>query len=122
MNQNEIMRLFVQDNFWVFLVLTVVIGGGAAFLAGRALAIKWRPVWMAAAYMIPLGLALRFFHYALFHAKLLSLHYFLTDTAVLIAMALLGYRLTRVKQMVRQYGWLYERAGLLSWREKASAP
>lgn len=122
MNQNEIMRLFVQDNFWVFLVLTVVIGGDAAFLAGRALAIKWRPVWMAAAYMIPLGLALRFFHYALFHAKLLSLHYFLTDTSILIAMALLGYRLTRVKQMVRQYGWLYERAGLLSWREKAPAP
>ena len=49
MNKNEIMRLFVQDNFWVFLILTVVIGGGAAFLAGRALASQWRPVWMAAA-------------------------------------------------------------------------
>jgi len=116
------MWLFVQDNFWIFLVMTVVIGGGAAFLAGRALAIKWRPLWMAAAYMIPLGFALRFFHYALFHAELLSLHYFLTDTAILIAMALLGYRLTRVKQMVRQYGWLYERSGPLSWREKAPSP
>lgn len=122
MNRNDFIWLFVQDNFGIFVVMTVVIGGGAAFLAGRALAIKWRPLWMAAAYMIPLGFALRFFHYALFHAELLSLHYLLTDTAILIAMALLGYRLTRVKQMVRQYGWLYERSGLLSWREKAPSP
>lgn len=122
MTRNEIMSLFVEDNFWIFFVMTVVIGGGAAFLAGRALAIKWRPMWMAVAYMIPLGVALRFFHYALFHGKLLTLHYFLTDTAILIIMALLGYRLTRVKQMVRQYGWLYERSGPLSWREKPRSP
>ncbi len=31
------MSLFVEDNPWVFLIMTVVIGGGAAFLAGRAL-------------------------------------------------------------------------------------
>ena len=40
LNRNDFMWLFVQDNFGIFLVLTVVIGGGAAFLAGRALAIK----------------------------------------------------------------------------------
>ena len=44
--------------------------------------------------MIPLGLALRFFHYALFEGELLSLHYFITDTLVLIAAVLLGYRMT----------------------------
>ena len=116
------MSLFVEDNPWIFLIMTVVIGGGAAFLAGRALASEWRPLTTAVLYMIPLGLALRFFHFALFHGKLLTLHYFLTDTAILILMALLGYRLTRVKQMVRQYGWLYERAGPLSWREKPRSP
>ncbi|MFO1091186.1 MAG: hypothetical protein U1E46_16545 [Hyphomicrobiales bacterium] len=112
------MSLFVEDNPWIFLIMTVLIGGGAAFLAGRGLALKWRPVWMAVAYMIPLGAALRFLHYALFNGSLLSLHYFVTDTLVLIAGALLGYRLKRVDQMVRQYGWLNERAGPFFWREK----
>ena len=65
--------------------------------------------------------ALRFFHYALFNGELLSLHYFITDTAVLIACTLLGYRLTMVNQMVNQYPWAYERSGPLSWRAK-SAP
>ena len=88
------MSLFVEDNPWIFLIMTVVIGGGAAFLAGRALATKWRPVTTAVLYMIPLGLALRFFHYALFDGDLLSLHYFITDTLVLIAGTSLGYRLT----------------------------
>ena len=112
------MSLFVEDSWRVFLVMTVIIGGGAAFLAGRNLATRWRPAWMPAVYMILLGLALRFFHYALFAGDLLSVHYFITDTAVLIAAALFGYRLTRVNQMVRQYPWAYERSGPLSWRSK----
>lgn len=114
------MSLFVEDDPWIFIIMTVIIGGGAAFLAGRALASKWRPWAMAAFYMIPLGLALRFFHYALFNGNLLSLHYFITDTLVLVAATSLGYRLTRVGQMVNQYPWLYERASPFSWRSKAT--
>jgi hypothetical protein len=113
------MSLFVEDSFWVFLGMTAIIGGGAAFLAGQGLASKWRPVWMAVAYMVPLGGALRFFHYALFQGNLWSVQYFLTDTAVLIAATLLGYRLTRVGQMVGLYPWLYERSSPLSWRPKS---
>ena len=109
---------FIEDSPWIFLIMTVIIGGGAAFMAGRGLASKWRPVWMAVAYMIPMGLALRFFHYALFEGNLLSLRFFITDTLVLVASALLGYRLTQVTQMVSQYPWLYERAGPLAWRDK----
>jgi uncharacterized protein DUF6867 len=112
------MSLFVEDSFSVFLVLTVIIGGGAAFMAGRALASKWRPLWMPVVYMLPLGAALRFFHYALFEGNLLSVHYFITDTVVLIAASLLGYQLTRVRQMVNQYPWLYERSGPFNWRNK----
>jgi hypothetical protein len=117
---SPLVSLFVEDNPWIFLIMTVVFGGGAAFLAGRGLATTWRPVWMAVAYMIPLGMALRFLHFALFHGELLTLHYFLTDTLVLIAACLLGYRLKRVEQMTRQYSWLYERAGPLFWRPKAN--
>ncbi len=115
------MSLFVEDSPWIFLFMTVILGGGAAFQAGRSLASKWRPLWMAIAYMVPLGLALRFLHYALFEAELLSVHYFLTDTLVLVAGVLLGYRLTRVHQMVSQYPWLYERSGLLSWKGKTAS-
>ena len=115
------MSLFVEDKLSIFLIMTVIIGGGAAFQAGRSLASKWRPVWKPVAYMIPLGLALRFFHYALFNGDLLSLHYFITDTAVLIASTLLGYRLTMVNQMVNQYPWAYERSSPFAWRSK-SAP
>lgn len=115
------MRFFVEDTFPVFLIMTVLIGGGAAFLAGRNLASRWRPAWMPAAYMILLGIALRFFHYALFNGDLFSVHYFITDTLVLVVATLLGYRLTMARQMVSQYPWAYERSGLLSWRAKPAA-
>jgi hypothetical protein len=113
------MGLFVEDKPLVFFIMTVVIGGGLAFLSGRSLATRWRPVGMAVFFMVPLGAALRFFHYALFSGDLLSVHFFLTDTAVLVAGALLGYRLTRVRQMVTQYPWAYERAGPLAYRAKS---
>jgi hypothetical protein len=95
-----------------------VFGGGAAFLAGRTLAQKWRPVWQAVFYMLLLGVAVRFFHYALFTEPLVSPYYFVVDCIVLIGAALLGYRLKRVSQMTTQYRWLYERAGPLTWRER----
>ena len=34
-----------DDGPWVFLVLTVIIGGGAAFLAGRGWRGSWKPFW-----------------------------------------------------------------------------
>ena len=113
------MSLLVESNFWIFLVLTVVLGGGAAFMAGRALARGWRPVWKVVMFMIPLGAALRFLHYALFQEQLTSLHYFITDTLILLAAALLGYRMTQTAKMVQQYPWLYEKTGPLSWRSKS---
>jgi hypothetical protein len=113
--------LFIENSPWVFLFVTVILGGGAAFQAGRAMASKWRPVWLTIFYMILLGLAVRFFQFALFDGHLLSLHYFITDTLILILVAMLGFRLTRVGQMTSQYPWLYERSGPLSWREKKAS-
>jgi outer membrane scaffolding protein for murein synthesis (MipA/OmpV family) len=55
------MSLFIEDgHHWVFLVLTVIMGGGAAFMAGRGMAKKWRPIWMPIIAMVPLTLGLRF--------------------------------------------------------------
>lgn len=112
------MSILVEQNIWVFLILTVVFGGGAAFLAGRGLASKWRPVWAAVLAMVPLTLGLRFLHYALFGADLTSLHYLITDFLILLALCLVGYRMTIAKKMVRQYPWLYEAAGPLGWKSK----
>src|SRR5690349_512201 len=107
------MSIVIEQSFGVFLILTVIFGGGAAYLAGRGLAMKWRPVVMAVLAMVPLTLGLRFLHYALFGADLTSLHYLITDFIILLAFCLLGYRITITKKMVRQYPWLYEAAGPL---------
>ena len=110
-----------DDGLRVFLVLTVIIGGGAAFFAGRGLARSWKPFWRVFFYMALLAGAIRFFHYALFNGALLSLYYYLVTYAVLLAAASLGYRSMRTRQMVTQYRWLYERTGPLTWRSRQAS-
>ena len=112
------MSILIEDNILIFLFLTIILGGGAAFMAGRGLAMKWRPVWMPLLAMVPLTLGLRFLHFALFGANLTSLHYLITDFIILAAAAFLGYRMTMAKKMARQYPWLYEQAGPFGWRAK----
>ena len=58
--------LYEEDSLGVFLLVTVVLGGGAAALAGRAVALTWRPWWQVVVYMLMLGAAVRFIHFALF--------------------------------------------------------
>ena len=111
---------FVSDerSLGVFFLVTVVLGGGAAWLAGRAIAATWRPAWHIAPYMGLLSLAVRFLHFALFDSTFLSLHYYLIDYGVCLLLGFLGFRLMRVRQMVSRYGWLNQRAGPLTWRRR----
>ncbi len=97
---------FVTDNAWAFLLITVGLGGGAAWLAGRAVAETWRPWWQGMAYMLLLGGAVRFMHYALAGGTLTSLPGYGLDTAVAIGFAALGFRTMRRHQMANQYGFL----------------
>lgn len=108
-----------DDGPWVFLVLTVVIGGAGAFFSGRGLARSWKPFWRIFLYMALLAAAMRFFHYALFDGTLTSLYYYLVTYAILLIAALLGFRAMRTTQMVTQYRWLYERTSPLTWRDRA---
>lgn len=101
----------------VFLVLTVIIMGGAAYMTGHAVAATWRPYWQVLLYAVLLGLTDRFLTFALFEGELLSLSGFVVDTAILTAISLFAFRVTRVGKMVSQYPWLYERDGFLSYRE-----
>ncbi len=104
-----------------FLLVTVFLGGGAAYLTGRAIAIVWSPLPLLVFYILLLDSAVRFIHYSLFGGTLLSLHYYAVDLVVLLILAGLGFRLTRSAQMAGQYGWLYRRAGPLWWRRRPAA-
>jgi Domain of unknown function (DUF6867) len=112
--------LYEEGSFGVFLLVTVILGGGAALLAGRAIAATWRPWWQVVAYTLILGAAVRFFHFALFGGTLLSPHYYLVDSAVCMAFGSLGFRAARTAQMTAQYRWLYSPGGLMRWRRRTS--
>jgi hypothetical protein len=111
--------LHEEGSLGIFLLVTVILGGGAAALAGRAIALTWRPRWQIIAYMLVLGAAVRFIHFALFGGTLLSLHYYVVDTAICLAFGFLGFQAARAAQMVRQYPWINLPNGRLRWRRKA---
>ena len=113
--------LYEEPSFWLFLLITVIMGGWAAWMTGRAIALTWRPFWTLLLYLFILGAAVRFIHFALFDGTLLSIHYYAVDTIVLLIIGALGFQYRRARMMTTQYRWLYERTGPFSWREKASA-
>ena len=114
---------------WTFLGLTVVLGGSAAYVAGRSLALTWRPLWQALPYMLALAAAVGFLHYVLFREAAapiyeiaaaalqldvvrlaVALRFYAAIFAVLMVVAIAGYAITRSRQMARQYG--FERDGI----------
>ena len=110
--------IYEEDSLGVFLLVSVLLGGGAAWLAGRAVASTWRPWWHVAFYMLILGAAVRFLHFALFEATLLSVHYYLVDFGICLAFGFLGFRVTRAAQMATQYRWINRRTGVFTWARR----
>ena len=110
--------LYEEDSLGVFLLVTIVLGGSAAALAGRAVALTWRPWWQVVVYMLMLGAAVRFIHFALFDGTLLSIHYYAVDTLVCMAFGFAGFQAARARRMVIQYPWLNDPDGPLRWRRK----
>lgn len=113
--------LYEEGSFGVFLLVTIALGGGAAYMSGRAIAGTWRPWWHVAFYMLILAMAVRFLHFALFGGTLLSPHYYAVDLGFCLLFGFLGYRITRTAQMSTQYRWLYRRAGPLKWARRHPA-
>ncbi|WP_421927087.1 DUF6867 family protein [Neoaquamicrobium sediminum] len=102
-NQNT---LIWEVTIWEFVFVTVILAGAAAYMTGRALANSWLGTAHIIAYMVLLAAATRFIHFALFSGTLLSPYYYLVDLVVLLVIATIGFRVTRSKQMARQYGFL----------------
>ncbi len=102
----------------VFIGLTVLLMGFAGYMTGQALGDNWLPFWQLIVYCLMLGAVDRFLTFALFDGELLSVTGYLIDTAAIMAIGVFAYRFTRARRMVSQYPWLYERSGLLQWREK----
>lgn len=114
------MSEILGESIGVFLGLTVVLVGGCAFLTGQAIANTWRSFWQILPYSLLLAATNRFLAFALFGETLLAVVPFLVSWAVVFGLGMLGYRITLADLMVHQYPWLYERQGLLGWREKRS--
>jgi hypothetical protein len=105
-----------ENALWTFILVTVLMGGLAAYASGKAIAQTWRPFWHVPLYMLAVAAAVRFLHFALFEEPLASLTSYTVDFLIALAAASLGYRLARARQMTGQYGWLYRRRGPLGWR------
>lgn len=104
---------------WAFVLVTVVMGGAAAYATGKAIAKTWRPFVQVLVYMLGMAAVSRFCHFALFEETLLDPAGYLIDLAVLTVAATAGYRLMRAQQLVAQYDWLFERAGPFGWKRRA---
>jgi hypothetical protein len=98
--------LYEEGSFGIFLLVSVLMGGGGAVLSGRALAGTWRSPWLLPAYMLLLAAVIRFIHFALFGGTLMSAHYYAVDALVCLVFGWLGFRMTRAAQMRRQYPWV----------------
>jgi hypothetical protein len=111
--------LYEESSIWLFLLVTVIMGGWAAWRSGVAVAKTWKPVIILGFYMLMLGGAVRFIHFALFEGTLFSLRYYLIDTVIITIIAYLGWRHARAGAMARQYPFAFERSSPFGWRRKA---
>lgn len=107
--------LYEEPSVLKFALVTVLMGGWTAWRTGRASAESWRSLPGLVFYVALLGVAIRFIHHALFGGTMFTLHYYLIDTAFLLAFAYAGFRFTRTRQMTTSYYWLYQKTSPFTW-------
>jgi len=113
-----LMFAWVGDTLGAVLLFNLVLVGPASFAAGQGVASTWRSRRQVVLYSAMLSMGLRFFDYALADGELWSIGGFVLGWLVQFGIAGLAWRMTRARQMVRQYPWLYRRKGLLGWEER----
>lgn len=107
-----------ENGTWVFVLLTVILGGSAAWVTGKAIAQTWRPFWQVPWYVLLLTVGVRFLHYGLWGEPLFPVQNWLVDYLVLLVLAVIGHRRMRAIQISTQYPWLFATAGPFAWRRK----
>ena len=101
-----------------FILMTMILFGWCSYQLGKAMANSWKPILLMIFYVLLLTVFDRFLLFALFEQELLSLIMFLIDFIVLSIISLISYRLTKIKYMVNQYPWKYQKTGLFSFNKK----
>ena len=100
---------YEESSIWLFLLITVLIGGWMSWRTGRALAGAWKSVWLLLPAALALGLGVRFLHFALFEGTLLSPRFWMVDSALCGLAGWLGWRCERAGLMARQYAFAFRR-------------
>lgn len=108
-----------ENGTWVFILLTIILGGTASWVTGKAIAQTWRPFWQVPWYVLLLTGGVRFLHYGLWGEPLFPFQNWVVDYLVLLAFAVVGHRRMRAIQISTQYPWLFAPAGPFAWRRKA---
>lgn len=109
-----------------FAFVTCFLGGGAAYLTGRAVARAWDSWVKLLIYIVLLSVAVRFIHFSLFGGTFLlpfshfagAFYYLIVDFVVLMGFAAAGRQITRAGQMTVQYPFRFKRSGPISWSER----
>ena len=95
--------LYEEGSFGVFVLVTLVMGGGAAGSPGARSPATWRPWWHIVALHADPGAGRALHPLRSFRGTLLILHYYLVDATVCMIFGFLGFRATRARQMATQY-------------------
>lgn len=110
-----------EDSAFHFILVTLIMGGWAAWMTGKACASTWSRYITLFIYLVILAAAVRFLHKAPFGGTLISPYYFVVDLIYVQLIGLLSYRLKLVSQMTSKYGWLFEKASAFNWSARSTS-
>ncbi len=114
------------------IAFTIGLFGFLSFMTGMSVARSWQSIRAILAYSLLLAVGERFMVQAIVFDRFymiidifwsaedglslaFDLHYFVS-LAICATIGSVAYYATRASLMVRQYPWLYERAGVFGWR------
>ncbi|MGF1627713.1 MAG: DUF6867 family protein [Alphaproteobacteria bacterium] len=115
------------------LVISVIMFGFLSYMTGANAARNWQSPMLLIGYCALLAIGERFMaHTIVWHRFYILLDVYVTDEgmafgfdahifvsfAICVCFGLFSYYGTKASLMVRQYPWLFERAGLFSWRSR----
>jgi hypothetical protein len=112
-------NILYEDNAFKFVLVTIIMGGWAAWMTGKACASTWSRYPTLFIYLTILTAGVRFLHQAPFGGDMFSPHFFVVDFIYIQLVGLLSYRLKLASQMVSRYGWMFQKSGAVGWSARS---